>query len=618
MMSNKVVECVPNFSEARDLSKIKQITDTIESVAGVTLLSVEPGPDMNRTVVTFVGSPEAVSEGAFQAIKKASEVLDMRTHQGSHPRMGATDVCPFVPVEGVSMDDCAEIARTVGKRVGDELSIPIYLYENAASTPERQNLATVRKGEYEGLEAKLKDPKWKPDFGPAEFNAKAGATAISAREFLIAYNVTLNTTEKKYANDIAFELREKGRVARSGNIKPFYNKGSLVKYKQDHFPCGSCEFVGKSFDEIKQHCQSEHGYDLEALIKMNGKNPANPIGLGVFKPGKFTHCKAIGWFVEEFHRAQISINLTNYNITSMHHVLEETRKLAAERGLVVTGSEIVGLVPYQALLQAGQFYLEKQGRSAGVPVDDILNTAVFSLGLDDVTPFDIKEKVLGLPTTHKGNLVTMTVGGFTDEVSRDTPAPGGGSIGALSGALGAALASMVATLTHGKKGTEEIDAALDRLAQNAQTIKNKLVAAVDEDTDAFNAYMEASRLPQSTNEEKAHRKNKMLEGMKIAIEVPWRTTSNSFEAMKVASEVARIGNPNSITDAGVGVAMGFSGVQAGIWNVLINLKDIDDAGYIAEMRAKCKQLLQDAHALTSESHTFVDGKLNEMIEASLK
>ena len=337
-MSRKLVECVPNISEGRDAAKIKQVVDAIAAVPGVRLLDVDPGADTNRTVITFVGEPEAALEGAFRCIAEAATVIDMRQHHGAHPRLGATDVVPFVPVEGVSMEDCAELARRLGQRVGEELGIPAYLYESAASRPERRNLAEVRKGEYEGLEAKLKDPEWQPDFGPSRFHAQAGATIIGAREFLVAYNITLNSADKAHATDIAFELREKGRVARRGRVEPFYQAGELIFYEEGSFPCGNCEFTSATFQETVEHCASAHGYDLPALMRMNDVDPEHPIGQKVRRRGRFGHCKAIGWYVDTYRRAQISVNLTDYKQTSPHAVLEEARALAAERGLVVTGS----------------------------------------------------------------------------------------------------------------------------------------------------------------------------------------------------------------------------------------------------------------------------------------
>ncbi|RKZ29179.1 glutamate formimidoyltransferase, partial [bacterium] len=503
-MTNRVVECVPNFSEGRDLTIIEEITDAIKSVSDVELKDVDPGEATNRTVVTFIGTPDSVVEAAFLAIKKASEIIDMSKHHGAHPRMGATDVCPFVPVEGVTMDDCIELAKRLGKRVGEELGIPVYLYEYAATSEKRRNLAYIRRGEYEGLPEKLKDPKMKPDFGPAKFNAKSGATAIGAREFLIAYNITLNTKNKKLATDIAFELREKGRSVRADTDSPFYFKGDLIKYKEGYFPCVECDFrfVAKSLDELEEHYRKEHNFSIIELLAEHGTTPENIIGRSVKKRGYFDHCKAIGWFVEEYGRAQISINLTNYKITPPHIVLEKARELAAERGLVVTGSEVVGLIPYQAMLMAGKYYLEKQESSTGVPPEDIIKTAIFSMGLNDVARFDPAEKIIGLPQSPDDSLVRLGVKDFVDEVSRSSPAPGGGSVAALSGALGAALASMVANLTSSKCETTEDAAPYIGIAEKAQKIKEKLADAVDEDTEAFNDYLAALRLPKDTPEER--------------------------------------------------------------------------------------------------------------------
>ena len=608
-MSVKIVECVPNFSEGRDKAVIDQIGQAIQSVSGARLLSVEMGADVNRTVVTFVGSPEAVKEAAFRAIKKAAELIDMRKHKGAHPRMGATDVCPFVPVEGVTMADCVDISKEVGKRVGDELGIPVFLYEESAQKPDRKNLASIRQGEYEGMEEKLKDPHWKPDFGPAQLNPTAGVTAIGAREFLIAYNITLNTKEKQYAMDIAFELREKGRSVRRGNIEPIYMRGDLVKYRDNHFPCGDCDFVGKTLEETARHCKEIHQYDLIQLLKAHGINPEHPVGKSVKTPGIFSHCKAIGWYVEEFGRAQISINLTNYKITPPHLVLEKARELAVKRGLIVTGSEVVGLIPFQAIYQAGKYYLEKQGRSTGVPVQDVIETAVYSMGLNDVTPFDPKEKIIGLPTTDQGKLVSLSTAALVHEVSRETPAPGGGSIAALAGSLGAALAAMVSNLTVGKKGYEAAWKELTELANRAQEIKDKLLLAVDEDTNAFNAYMEARRLPQNTREEKEAREKAIQEGLKQAVMVPLTTAQLSLEAEKVAEKVVGLGNVNSVTDAGVGAQIAFTGVRGGIFNVLINLPQITDREFIDKMKTTCAALEKEAEQLLNETMAKVREKI---------
>lgn len=609
-MTEKLIECVPNFSEGRDMSVINQITDEIKKSDGVKLLDVDPGADMNRTVVTFVGTPEGVKTAAFNAIKKAAELIDMSKHKGSHPRMGATDVCPFVPVNDVTIDECIELSKEVAKRVGEELKIPVYLYEKSAQTPERQNLAVIRKGEYEALKDKLSKPEWKPDFGPAEFNSKAGATVIGVREFLIAYNISLNTREKLHAIDIAYELREKGRSARVPVSKPFYYKGkNILKYKEGSYPCGECEFIGKTISETINHCNDVHDYDLVNLLNINGINPEHPEGNSVKKRGLFKHCKAIGWMVDEYDRAQISINLTDYHITSTHDVLEKTREMAAQRGLVVTGSEIVGMVPYSALLETGKYYLRKQGRSTGIPIRDILNTAVQSLGLNDVSEFKIEERVLGLPQNLDGALVEMKVTDFVDEVSRESPAPGGGSIAALSGALGAALSSMVSNLSANKRGSESVDEILNEAADKSQEIKNNLVKAVDADTNAFNEYMDARRLPQKSEEEKKTRENAMLQGLKNAVKVPLQTAVESSKAIEIAKVVAQHGNPNSITDVGVGAQMAFSGVLGGIYNVLINLKDIDDKNFCDNMKSRCEQLKIDSQNKLNEVLEIVESKL---------
>jgi glutamate formiminotransferase/formiminotetrahydrofolate cyclodeaminase len=609
-MNEKLIECVPNFSEGQNPEIIKQITDEIEKVEGARLLDVDPGYDMNRTVVTFVGNTEAVKEAVFNSIKKASELIDMSKHKGSHPRMGATDVCPFVPVSGVTTEECIELSKEVAKRVGEELKIPVYLYEKSASKPERTNLAKVRQGEYEALEEKLKKPVWKPDFGPAKFNSKAGATVIGVREFLIAYNIDLNTREVKHATDIAFEIREKGRSVRKENDGNFYYKSEeIIKYEKGSYPCGDCDFVGKNIKETIDHCSNKHNYDLADILEQHGINPQKPEGQSVKKPGKFKYCKAIGWMVPNYDRAQISINLTNYKVTSMHHVIEEVRKLATERGLIVTGSEIVGMVPYAALLETGKYYLRLQHRSVGVPIKDILNTAVQSLGLNDVSEFKIEERVLGLPKNLENALVELKVTDFVDEVSRESPAPGGGSIAALAGALGASLSSMVSNLTANKRGSVEVDEILNKAAEECQEIKNILVKAVDEDTNAFNAYMNARRLPSKTPEEKRAREKAMQAGLKQAVMIPLNTAQQSFRAVKIAEVVAKNGNPNSITDVGVGAQSAYTGVVGGIYNVLINLKDIKDEKFVSDMQETCAELKVKALKRLNDVLNFVEGKL---------
>jgi len=609
-MSDKLIECVPNFSEGQKPEIIKLITDEIEKVEGAKLLDVDPGYDMNRTVVTFIGNPEAVKIAAFNSIKKASELIDMSKHKGSHPRMGATDVCPFVPVSGVTTEECIELSKEVAKKVGEELGIPIYLYEKSATKPERENLAKIRQGEYEALEEKLKKPEWKPDFGPQKFNVKAGATVIGVREFLIAYNINLNTREVKHATDIAFELREKGRSARKGSDGNFYYKSEdIIKYEKGNYPCGDCDFIGKTINETIEHCKAEHDYDLSDILEQHGINSEKPEGQSVKKPGKFKYAKAIGWMVPNYDRAQISINLTNYKVTSMHYVIEEARKLAMERGLVVTGSEIVGMVPYPALLETGKFYLRNQHRSIGVPVRDILNTAVQSLGLNDVSEFSIEERVLGLPINIDTALVEMKLTDFVDEVSRESPAPGGGSIAALAGALGASLSSMVSNLTANKRGSEELDKILNDAAEKCQEIKEELVKAIDEDTNAFNEYMNARRLPNKTIEEKKAREEAMQAGLKQAVMVPLNTAKQSYRAIEIAEDVAKNGNPNSITDVGVGAQSAYTGVLGGIYNVLINLKDIKDQKFVDEMKSTCAELKDKAQKKLDDVLGFVESKL---------
>jgi len=594
-MSEQLIECVPNFSEGQNSDVIDQIVMEIKNTEGVKLLDVDPGFEMNRTVVTFIGKPDAVKNAAFYAIKKAAELIDMAVHKGSHPRMGATDVCPFVPVSGITTEECIKISEQVAERVGNELDIPIYLYEKSAKSAERENLANIRMGEYEALKEKLKKPEWKPDYGPSTFNPGAGATVIGVREFLIAYNINLNTTESKYATDIAFELREKGRSARRGNIIPFYFKGQeILKYNPGSYPCGNCDFLSDTFEELVNHCHHEHNFDLQELLKTNGINSDKVEGKSVKKPGLFTHCKAIGWIVPEYNQAQISINLTNYKITSMHSVIEETRKLVAERGIVVTGSEIVGMVPYPALLETGKYFLRKQQRSTGIPVRDILEVAVQSLGLNDVSEFNIGERVLGLPTAKAEDLVAMKVNDFVDEVSRESPAPGGGSIAALAGALGASLTSMVCNLSIGKRGSEEVEKDLKTVADKVQEIKDFLLRAVDEDTNAFNEYMAARRLPQKNEEEKKVKNKALQEGLKKAVTVPLNTAKRSSEIIDLARIAVEKGNINSVTDAGVGAHIAYTGVKGGIFNVLINLKEIEDKKFIEDMIETCRELDQRA------------------------
>lgn len=533
----QLVECVPNFSEGRDMSIIKQITDQIETVEGVKLLDVDPGAATNRTVVTIVGEPEKVVEAAFRAIKKASEIIDMRKHKGEHPRFGATDVCPFVPISGITMEETVVYARKLAKRVGEELKIPIYCYENAAFNTERRNLANCRAGEYEGLPKKLQDPNWKPDFGPAEFNAQSGATAVSARDFLVAYNVNLNTTSTRRANAIAFDIREKGRPQRVGH--PI--TGKIAK------------------DE-------------------NGKE--------LWTPGSLKACKAIGWFIEEYGIAQISINLTNISITPVHVAFEEVCKKASERGLRVTGSELVGLVPKKAMIDAGKYFLKKQQRSVGVSDEEIIKIAVKSLGLDDLKPFNPQEKIIEyvLEAENKQKkLMDMTCTGFANETASESPAPGGGSIAAYMGALGASLATMVANLSSHKAGWDERWEEFSVWAEKGQAIKDKLLWLVDEDTNAFNKIMDALGLPKGSEEEKVARKKALQDATKYAIEIPFTVMQTTFDSLGLIKAMAEIGNPNSVSDAGVGALCARSAVMGAYLNVKINASGIDDKEYVADI-----------------------------------
>jgi len=603
----KVIECVPNFSEGRDLAIIKQITDVIESVQGIRLLDVDPGESTNRTVVTFIGEPEQVTEAAFLAVEKAAELIDMSSHIGEHARFGATDVCPFIPVSGASMEDCAEIARQVGQRIGEELLIPVYLYENAANTPQRQNLADVRSGEYEGLPEKLADPSWAPDFGPAAFNRNAGATAVGAREFLIAYNINLNTTDRLYANEIAYEIRERGRWKRTGNVEPFYYKGDVTYFEEGRYPDGNSDFVASSFEELADFYKNEYGTDLYTRYRSIGLDPDKLIGRPVYKDGLFTHLKGIGWVVDDYQCAQISLNMTNYKITPPADVLEAVRRLAAQRGIVITGSEAVGVVPYEAMLQAGHFYLRRMRKSTGIPARDVVTTAVQSMGLNDVSEFDIDKKVIGLPTAD-GPLVSLNITGFVDEVSRDTPAPGGGSIAALAGALGSALASMVVNLSVGKGEFSSRYDELCQLAEKAQSAKDELILAIDADTEAFNEVIAGMRMAKDTAEQIELRSKVIRAGYKSAAEVPLRTAELCRQVLDMCQVAADIGNQAVMSDAGVGALMAYAGVQGAIHNVRINLPHTKDEAFTTKMKSQLGSLL-------SESKVICDS-IQQQVESS--
>ena len=550
----KLIECVPNFSEGKDLAKVKAITDAIESVDGITLLDVDPGADTNRTVVTFVGNPDAVSEAAYLGIKMAAEVIDMSKHKGAHPRMGATDVCPFIPISNVSNEECIDLSKEIGQRVGEELSIPVYLYEHSAQTPERKSLPDIREGEYEGLAEKLKDIKWKPDFGPAKFNVAAGATVMGMRDFLIAYNINLNTKDHRLATDIAFEIRESGRSKR----KP----------------------------------------DPDSLNLLDGEIIRNSDGSPVKVPGMFKEVKCVGWYIDTFKRAQISINFNNYKVSSIHDVYDAACKLADERGIRVTGSELVGLIPLEAILMAGRHYLAKQRRTVGVPEEDIIQAAVQSLGLNDVTPFIAEEKIIEYAVKESDDeLMSMSAQGFVNELSTNSPAPGGGSVSALAGSLGAALSSMVAALTHEKKGFIALKPEMDKIGVEAQTIKNRLSFLVDEDTNAFNNVMEANRMPASNDDEAKVKDRAIRKANEYAIDVPYEVANLCKRVIELADILVEKGNPNSVSDAGVAGEVALAGLRGASMNVLINLPSIDDEEYRSEKRKEVDGLIQAAEAL---------------------
>ena len=550
----RLVECVPNFSEGKNTTKIDDIVSQMASVSGVTVLDVDPGADTNRTVVTMVGTPEAIGKGAFRGIKRASEILDMNHHNGTHPRMGATDVCPFIPVSGVSDEECIELSKQVGKRVGDELDIPVYLYEKSARKPDRVKLPNIRNGEYEGLVNKLKDDNWKPDFGPAKFHVKAGATVMGCREFLIAYNINLNTKDHRLATDIAFELREAGRSKRIPNPK------------------------------------SKNLLDGEIVRHDDGK----PVKI----PGMFKDVKAIGWYVDIFNRAQISINFNNYKVSTIHDVFDEACRLADERGVRVTGSELVGLIPLEAMLMAGKHYLKKQNRSLGVPVKDIVECAFQSLGLNDVTKFDPSEKIIDYAVKKEDRpLKSLVETEFVEELSTNSPAPGGGSVSALAGSLGAALSSMVAALTHEKKEMLDIKPEMNEIGVEAQELKDRLAFLVDEDTEAFNQVMEANRLPANDEKEKKVKEKAVDTANKYAIDIPMETAEKCFRVIELTNTLVEKGNPNSVSDAGVAAEVALAGVRGGCMNVLINLNGIDDQEYCNKKRTAVETLIKKAESL---------------------
>ncbi|OGD30377.1 MAG: glutamate formimidoyltransferase [Candidatus Aminicenantes bacterium RBG_13_63_10] len=557
----KLVECVPNFSEGRDRSRIDAITREIQAVEGAKLLDVDPGETTNRTVVTFVGTPEAAAEAAFRAIRKAAEVIDMRQHKGAHSRIGATDVCPFVPLSGATMEDCVRLARELGRRVAQELGIPVYFYEEAALIPERKNLAVIRSGEYEGLSEKLKDPAWAPDCGTAEFNPRSGATIIGAREFLIAYNINLNTRDRKLANEIAFSLRETGRVKKDAR----------------------------------------------------GNTQLDAQGRPLRVPGLFQHVKAVGWYIEDYGRAQISINFTNYKVSPPHLVFDEAVRLASKLGLRVTGSELVGLIPKEALLMAGRHYLEKQGHSPGVPEEELVRTAVLSLGLSDVVPFDPRQKIIEYQLGGEGpSLLKMDLRRFLDELSMESPTPGGGSVAALCGSLSAALSSMVSHLTVGKKGYESVQREVKRLAVEAQGLKDSLLEDVDRDTRAFNKVIDALRLPKKSEEQSSERDRAVETASLEATLVPLAVLEKSIDLLKLARKIAKIGNKNSLSDAGVAGLTAVSAAEGAYYNVRINLPSLRNEKQRAAIGVKAKALRNRALKMGDDIRRLMDKGLRRL------
>ncbi len=593
---NQIVECVPNFSEGRDKKVIDEIIKAIESVSGIDVLDIDMGADTNRTVVTFIGNPNIISEAAFQGVKRASELIDMSKHEGTHPRMGATDVCPFIPVANVSMEECIKIAKKTGQKIGTELNIPVYLYENAAANEERRNLANIRSGEYEGLKEKLKESNWKPDYGKADFNVGAGATAVGAREFLIAYNINLNTNDRTYANEIAYEIRERGRWKREGNIEPFYYKGDVVYFDDDKYPDGNSDFIGKNFEELSNYYAEKYGKDLRKIYENLGLDPDNLIGKPVYKEGKFTHVKGLGWVIPEYNRAQISMNLTNYKISPLHEIFDTACIEAEKRGLRVTGSEIVGLIPYDAMKEAAEHYLSKMHKSPGLPISDLMNIAIQSLGLSDVGDFNPKDKVLGMPKSD-GELANRVTFDFVDEVSRDSPAPGGGSVAALSGALGAALSTMVANLSTSKSGFEKHKKKLAEIAKKGQKTKDLLVKAIDEDTNAFDEVIKAMRMPKDTEEEKVKRNIAMQKGYQSATLVPLKTVENCRDALNLCMYISEIMDEGMASDVGSGALMANAGAVAAAYNVRINLKSIEDKKFSSATKKNVDKLLEECDEL---------------------
>ncbi len=546
----QLIECVPNFSEGNDLNIIKQITDEIEKIEGVRLLNVDPGKATNRTVVTMVGEPTKVIEAAFNAIKKAGELIDMSKHKGEHPRMGATDVCPLIPIANITMEETAKFAQQLAKRVGEELNIPVYLYEAAQPDATRNNLSVIRAGEYEGFFKKIKEPKWKPDFGPADFDARRGGTVIGARDFLVAYNVNLNTTSTRRANAIAFDVREAGRH-----------------------------------------------------IEVDGKK--------INQPGTLKAVKAIGWYIEEYGVAQISMNLTNINITPVHVAFDEVCSKAAARGIRVTGSELVGLIPLKAMTDAGKYFLQKQQRSTGVSEKELIKIAIKTMGLDELTPFNPEERIIEymLNDTNNSRLVNLSLSDFADETSSESPAPGGGSIAAYVGALGISLGTMVANLSSHKKGWDDRWQEFSDWAEKGEKYKSELLKLVDADTAAFNKIMEAFALPKATDEEKTTRTQAIQAATKYAIEIPFKVMQIVYESMEVIKAMVINGNPNSVSDAGVGALCARTAVIGAFMNVRINASGYSDKDFVSDIIAKGTTIQNKAIDLETEILGIVNEKI---------
>jgi glutamate formiminotransferase/formiminotetrahydrofolate cyclodeaminase len=558
----QIIECVPNISEGRRPEVIKEITNEVETVEGVKLLDVDPGVATNRTVITFVGEPQRVIDAAFLLIKKASELIDMSQHSGEHPRMGATDVCPLIPISGISMEETAEWAHKLGKRVGEELNIPGYFYENAATSNERKNLATVRAGEYEGLDKKLVDPKWKPDFGPAAFNPRTGATAISARDFLVAYNVNLNTTSVRRANSIAFDLRENGRIKREG--------GTLT---------------GKPMED-------ENGEPLR-------------------EPGLLKKVKAIGWYIDEYGIAQISMNLNDIKVTPLHVAFDKTVERAAARGMRVTGSELVGLVPLKSMLDAGDYFLRKQNRSLGIDDAEKIKIAIKSMGLDELTPFDPKKKIIEyvMQDGAAKRLVDLELTEFADMTAGESPAPGGGSVSAYVGSLGAALGTMVANLSSHKRGWDDRWEEFSDWAVKGQELKDELIRLVDEDTNAFNKIIDAVRMAKGTAEEKAARLQAIQDATIYAIEIPLETVKVAYAVFELCQAMAEKGNQNSLSDAAVGALCARAAVFGANLNVRINCKDLEDKDLAEKYVTEANSILTNANKAEANIIKLVNEKL---------